>query len=163
MITAPALDAKRAASAFVAEAAQRARVLEIAATWLGTPFHDCAKIKGVGTDCGCMIAAIFEEAGLIPVLDIKPYSPQFFLHREEPVMLGMFLDYTRRIDGPVKTGDIVLYRFGRQFSHAALVIPPAWPMILHAYKQAGMVIMGEGNGGDLEGRERMFLRFKGWM
>ena len=145
------------------EKAERAHLLAVAHTWLGTPFHDGGRVKGVGTDCGCLLAEVFAEAGLVARVDIKPYSPQFFMHRDEPIMLGIVATFAREIDeAAVHPADMVLYKFARQFSHAAIIIEPGWPSILHAYKQSRAVVLGEGNGGDLEGRERRFFRLRTW-
>ena len=45
---------------------ERALVVRIAQEWAGTPYHHRARIKGVGVDCGQLVAGVFEEAGLIP-------------------------------------------------------------------------------------------------
>ena len=141
----------------------RAHVIEVAHSWLGTPFHDCARIKGVGVDCACLIAEVFAEAGLIERVAIPTYSPQFFLHQDEPILLSIIEGYTRAIpEIEARPADLVIYKFGRQFSHCGLIIPPGWPSILHAYKQDGRVTLAEGLGGHLERRARRFYRFRGW-
>ena len=55
-------------------------------------------------------------------------------------------------------GDIVLYKFGRCFSHAGIVI--AWPQIIHSYRGLG-VVYGEGDGGVFVGRDRKFFSLWG--
>ncbi|MGH8585287.1 MAG: NlpC/P60 family protein [Gammaproteobacteria bacterium] len=43
----------------------RADVVAVARTWLGTPYHHQASIKGVGADCIGFVKGVALEAGLI--------------------------------------------------------------------------------------------------
>lgn len=132
------------------EREERERVLAVARTFLGTPYHDCARLKGVGVDCATMIAMVFEEAGLEPPLDIPSYSPQWYLHRSDELYMERVLDRAKEIaQKDAHPGDLVLYQFGRCFAHGAIVDEPGWPAIIHAYKQAGSVVRWRGDQGDL--------------
>lgn len=158
------------------ESAARARVLAAARSWIGTQFHDCASIKGVGVDCAQLIKAVYEQAGLVAPFDLPHYSPQWFLHQEAEAFLAHIDERAIGIDqAQSKPGDIVMYRFGRCFSHAAIVDEPGFPAIIHAYKNARGVVTGEGDQGDLaeigsseaEGkigkpRPRRFFTLKSW-
>ncbi len=149
----------------------RAKVLAVARTWIGTPFHDCAAIKGVGVDCAQLIKAVFEEAGLVAPFDLPHYSPQWFLHQEAEAFLAHVNERAIEIAAPqARPGDIVMYRFGRCFAHAAIIDEPGFPRIIHAYKQARAVIAGEGDQGDLaeiaetgKPRPRMFFTLRNWV
>lgn len=133
---------------------ERAHVVAIARGWVGTPFHDGGRLKGVGVDCAMLLAEVFAEAGLIPHQDIETYSPQWMLHRDEP----LFEDYVRKHGHEVVTpgiGDIVLYRIGRSFAHGAIVA--AWPgAIIHAFKSFRFVAETPSNEADLRGRAVKF-------
>lgn len=113
------------------EQEERARVVEIARSYIGTKYHHCAKVKGHGIDCLTLLIATFEEAGLIPVAPVPKYSPQWHLHHSEELYLEGLLKYTHEIETEPKPGDIVLWKFGRCFSHGAIVVE--WPTIIHAY------------------------------
>lgn len=119
---------KIAANFSIAE--QRERVTAIAHSYLGTKYHHCAKVKGHGVDCLTLLIGVYEEAGLIPVIPVPKYSPQWHLHHSEELYLEGLLKYTREVTVP-KTGDIALWKFGRCFSHGAIVLE--WPTIIHAY------------------------------
>ena len=135
----------------------RQRVVETARSWIGTPFHDVAGIKGVGCDCAHLLARVYTEAGLVEPFAIAPYSPQFMLHRDEP----LFENYVRRFaheiaPEAVQPGDIVLYKVGRSFAHGAIIVD--WPArIIHAYKAFGLVAETHGFEGDLAGRQTKFF------
>ena len=34
-------------------------------SWLGTPYHSGAKLKNIGVDCGQLLIAVYEKAGLL--------------------------------------------------------------------------------------------------
>ncbi len=136
----------------------RQRVVDCARTWLRTPFHDCAAIKGVGVDCANLIAQVFEEAGLIPHVEIEPYSPQWFLHHSQELFIGYVLAAgAREIDETqAMMGDVVMYKLGRCFAHGAIIVE--WPQqIIHAHKQSGLVLASGGFDADLVDRQRRFF------
>lgn len=47
-------------------------VVEIARTYLGTPFHHQARLKGVGIDCIGLMVCVAQDAGLL-IQDVKDY------------------------------------------------------------------------------------------
>src|SRR5436305_910136 len=110
---------------------ERQRVVGIAKTWLGTPYHGCGRVKGAGVDCLTILAETFIEAGLIESIQIPHCSQQWHLHRDAERYLDGLLQYTHEIKGQPLPGDIVLWKFGRCYSHGAIVIER--PMIIHAY------------------------------
>lgn len=136
--------------------ADRLRVIEIARSWIKTPFHDGACVKGVGVDCAHLLSVVYTEAGLVTAVDIKPYSPQFMLHRDQP----LFEEYVRRFGHEVATpglADIVLYRVGRSYAHGAIVSTPYPGAIIHAFKTYGFVAETGADEADLRGISRKFF------
>jgi len=117
------------------EQEERATVIAEAKTWLGTPYHLNAKVKGAGVDCGTLLIAVFSGAGLIPEVDLGTNFSDFHLHRSDEIYLGWILKFCRPV--PVaQPGDIILYKFGRIISHGALVVD--YPTIIHAPAQGVM-------------------------
>jgi cell wall-associated NlpC family hydrolase len=112
---------------------ERQRVVSVARSWVGTPYHSGARVKGKtgGVDCLTVLAEVFTEAGLVPRIPIPHYPPDWHLHRSVERYLEGLLKYTKEIQGPPQPGDIALWKFGRCFSHGAIVI--AWPQVIHAY------------------------------
>lgn len=141
------------------ERAERGRVVAIARTWLGTPYHDHAKIKGAGVDCGQIIGATFEEAGIIDSFETGYYSPQWYMHKDGEEFVRILLSYgTHEIEATdALPGDIVVYKFARSFAHGAIIVDPGFPRIIHAYKPAWGVIENDGAIGPLGARERRFF------
>lgn len=152
-----------------AEQAQRDRVVDIAHSWLRTPFHDGASIKGAGADCATFIKAVFEEAGLTTGIDIEAYPPQWYMHGNDEIFLNAIAGCSNEIrERDAIAADIVLYKFGRCFAHGGIVFEPGWPRIIHAVRRIGCVAIGEGNQGILAQnergipRERRFFRLASW-
>lgn len=117
----------------------REAILEEAKSWLGTPFHDDARIKGVGVDCAQFVAACYLASGAVDHFEIPHYTSQWFLHNDEEKLRDFVLRFGKQIDEEaVKPGDLVLFKIGRAFGHAAIIVD--WPnMIIHAHMLSRMV------------------------
>jgi cell wall-associated NlpC family hydrolase len=136
------------------EETERRAVVAEAKTWLGTPYHNCARIKSGGVDCGMLLAEVFERAGVIPHVEVEPYPTDWHMHRSEEIYLGIANQFAHPIEGPPQPGDIALYKFGRCVSHGAIVIQ--WPQILHAYVHLGVIL------DDAEANSALTSRFYGF-
>ena len=142
------------------EALERAAVAAEALTWLRTPYHNHARIKGVGVDCANLPAAVYETCGLIP--NVQPdYSAQWFEHRDEELYLAFVLPYATEITREeVGVGDFAIWKYGRTFAHGAIVIEP--PVIIHATTAARCVHLGDmDRDDDLGTRPRRFFTLWG--
>jgi cell wall-associated NlpC family hydrolase len=64
------------------------------------------------------------------------------------------LGYAREIPGPPLPGDVAVFKFGRTFSHGAIVL--AWPRVVHAFVRTGTVY-GEATKAPLAGRPVKFF------
>jgi cell wall-associated NlpC family hydrolase len=113
------------------EADQRAAVVAEALSWLRTPYHHQAAVKGVGADCAMFPQAVYVARGIMPHREsIGDYPVQWHMHHDEERYLAAVLKYSREIDGPPLPGDFMLFKFGKAFAHGAIVIE--WPCIIHA-------------------------------
>lgn len=127
------------------EAEARAAIVAETRSWIATPYHHFAKIKGVGVDCATLISETFSRVGLIPPVEIPEYSPQWFMHQSAELYMERVMERAKQTDDP-KPGDVALWKVGRCFAHGAIVVDPGWPRIIHAYQAAGFVL--EANGTD---------------
>lgn len=150
------------------EAEGRAAVIAAARSWLGTPFHDLGRVKGVGVDCAMYLAECFAEAGVVARVEVEPYSPQWHMHRSEERYISYVEQHAREIEGPPQPADVVLFRFGRAFAHGAIVVE--WPLIIHARtgqgvqyedaeRSAWLARVGEGYENPAPPRPRKFFSF----
>ncbi len=71
-------------------------VIAEARTWLGTPWHHQASVKGVGCDCIGFVRGVAEKfVGRVPLaLD---YTPTWHLYRAEPRMYLGFKQHCEEI------------------------------------------------------------------
>jgi cell wall-associated NlpC family hydrolase len=135
-------------------------VLEEAQGWIGTPFHHEARVKGAGVDCAMLLCEVYERAGLIGRVEIPHYPPDWHLHRDAERFLERLVAHAREIAGPPNgpdplPGDVALFRYGRCFSHGAIVV--AWPRVVHANFLARAVTWGDATLEPLAGRAVRFF------
>jgi len=141
------------------ESSVRKRIVDVAETWLGTPFHDNQGLKHHGVDCAHLVAKVYEEAGCIPHVDLPRYSPQIYLHKlGDRSYLDKILEYAREISlSDVKPGDVVLYKVAKSFTHGAII--ERWPdCIIHPIRPHG-VICSAAFEGFVARREHRFFSF----
>lgn len=113
-----------------------------AESWLGTPYHHAADVKGLqgGVDCAMFLVRVFVDTGTVPEFDPRPYSMQFYLHRNEPRYLNWVEQYGLQVKTPA-VGDVALFRMGRAIGHGGIYVGE--DKLIHAYKQAGFVVRTE--------------------
>lgn len=116
---------------------QRSRVVAEAASFLRTPYHHQGRLKGVGVDCLMFLCEVYQRAGLVPFVDPRPYPRDWHLHRGEERYLRGLMQYAKLVDAP-KAGDVALFKFGRCFSHAAIMINET--ELIHSYIGLGVVL-----------------------
>jgi cell wall-associated NlpC family hydrolase len=124
------------------EDAQRAAIVATARTWIGTPYHNCADIKGVGVDCGMLIVRVFVDSNLCAPFDPRPYPADWHLHRAEERYLGFVFDRCCEVAEP-GAGDVMVFRYGRCYSHGGIVTNARPLAIVHAYHPARRVLEEE--------------------
>lgn len=128
---------------------EKKAVIDEALSWRGTPFHHAGRIKGVGVDCAMFPLEVFSRVGLIPPLDnVASYPADWHLHRDEERYLWTVQGYADEC--PPDEADFALFRFGRCFSHGAIVL--GWPRLIHAYVKQG-VIEGQADQAPLADRD----------
>lgn len=117
---------------------QRARVVEIARSWVGTAYHHRGRVRGVGVDCAQLLIEVYAEAGLIERFDTGEYPADWALHRGEEVFLGWVERFADPTPYPL-AGDVVIYRYGRCYSHGAIVIDDR--LMVHSFLGRGVEIV----------------------
>ena len=132
---------------------QRTNIVRAAKEWLGTPYHHHARIKHAGADCAMFPLAVYQECGVLPLEYTPPhYSVQWHLHRSEELYLNEIEKFVVETDSSPQPADFVVFRFGRTYSHGAIVVE--WPIVIHAYIPHGVLLSDALREGELLGRER---------
>lgn len=128
------------------------RLIAAGRSWIGTPYHHMARVKGHGVDCGQIIIAAHVEAGIAEDVETGSYTMDWHLHRDEEKYLGFVEAHLERVDADAgdapprarpaswrpSPGSVVVFRIGRTFSHGGLVTD--WPLIIHANVLDGCVV-----------------------
>jgi NlpC/P60 family putative phage cell wall peptidase len=134
------------------EAQQRAAVIAEARSWIGTPWRHGAAVKGEAVDCAMLLVSVFTAAGIIEPFDPRPYPRTWFLHQNEERFLGWLEKLGAREIAPdlAQPGDVLVYRYGRCFSHGAVLV--ARQLIVHAFVRNRTTVLTETFDGDLVAR-----------
>jgi cell wall-associated NlpC family hydrolase len=148
-------------------AEQRAAVAAEARSWIRTSYHHMGRIKATwqdgkiidkgGVDCATLLAEVYERAGMVPHFDVPYYPPDWHMHRSVERYLQQILQYAHQIEeAQALPGDLVVYRFGRTYSHGAIIVDPGWPAIVHAKWRSDLVHEDRGDIGEWADRPRQF-------
>jgi NlpC/P60 family putative phage cell wall peptidase len=124
------------------ECAQRTAVVAAARSWIGTPYHHAADIKGAGVDCAMILVRVYCDVGLVEPFDPRPYTRDWMLHRDDERYLSVLLAHAGEVSVPSE-GDVILFRFGRCFSHGGIVSRRDPLTIIHAFAPARVVLEEE--------------------
>ena len=117
----------------------RARIVAEARTWILTPYHHMAELKGVGVDCGKLVLCILSNAGVVDHADFGSYPKDWMLARENPFLEDLFREHFVIATTP-ELGDVMLFRAGRNYCHLALVTIAKPLTLLHATPEYGFVV-----------------------
>ena len=121
---------------------ERAAVVAEARSWIGTPYHHAADVKGAGVDCAMILVRVFCDLGLVAPFDPRPYTRDWMLHRDDERYLGFLLARAREVAEP-DPGDVILFRFGRCFAHGGIVTRRRPLTVVHAFAPARGVLEAE--------------------
>lgn len=140
------------------------KIADAALEYLGTPHVNQAKVKGKGVDCGMLLIASLEDAGVVQKdsIEIAPYSNEWHLHHSEEWFKDYIEKYCDKVE-ELQEGDFVLYQYGRCASHGAVYVGNG--IVCHALVNHGCVLTGMDDVMflDAHGKSRVrgFYRFRG--
>lgn len=140
------------------------KIADAAKEYLGTPHVNQAKVKGKGVDCGMLLIAALEGAGVIEKdsIYIAPYSNEWHLHHSEEWFKRYVEEYCDKVDD-LQVGDFVLYQYGRCISHGAVYVGNN--VVCHSLVDQGCVLtdMDDVMFYDRKGKSRVrgYYRYRG--
>lgn len=137
---------------------KRDEIISEAMTWFRTPWHHCARIKGVGVDCAQFLIGVYVGVGLIPEPNIAPYPRDWHLHKEEPRFLNQLLKYADKVEVP-QAGDIIMFKYARHAAHGGIMLDET--KVIHAWLDEKMVTITDLTVSPIAGRVAGFYKLKG--
>jgi NlpC/P60 family putative phage cell wall peptidase len=122
---------------------QRAEMVSEARSWIGTPYHMGAMVKGAGADCGSFLLGVLQACGLAEGEEVGQWKADWFCHTSQERYLRRMMRNAAKICEQISypslnalPGDLVLTRSSnsRVYNHAGIVLK--WPRIIHAVDPA---------------------------
>lgn len=140
------------------------KVVEEALTWVGTPYHEQAQLKGIGVDCAQLIAGIAKGAGIETDLVIPTnYNAQHAINSDDEEMLRLIELYGCTPTDTPEPGDLVAFKMGRSHGHLGILVSST--EFVHAEYQRtnkgttnGQVVRVHMNGEWLQ-RDKLYYEF----
>jgi len=117
----------------------RSLIVQEARSWIGTPYHLGARIKGAGVDCATFILQVMVNVGVFTDSRLELYGSDWFKHTEEERYRMQVLRHAKKIVETIcyqsieaLPGQIALGRCGisKVLNHGAIITE--WPMAVHA-------------------------------
>ena len=131
----------------------REALLAEARTWVGTPYHGHAALKGVGCDCIGLVIGVLKNVGLLSATySPGSYSGEWHLHHNEERLVGE-VEAFGCVAKPLaerQPGDLLLFQFGRVCAHSGFCLED--DQVLHAVRDFDRVLVTSLRG---EWRERL--------
>jgi NlpC/P60 family putative phage cell wall peptidase len=112
-------------------------IIPLARSWLGTPYHHQASLKGVGTDCIGLVRGIYRELYGADAEAPPAYSRDWAEATGEETLIAAARRHLIEIaPAAAAPGDVLVFRYrGRAVAkHAAILATPA--TMIHAIEGA---------------------------
>jgi len=116
------------------------RIVAVARSWLGTPYHDQASLKGVGCDCLGLARGVWREVVGPEPFPIPPYSRDWGESGPVEVLAAGARRMMPEVDPlTAGAGTLLLFRMMPRAiaKHVGILTAPA--RFIHAYERIGVV------------------------
>lgn len=119
---------------------QSDEIVAIARTWIGTPYHHQAGLKGIGCDCLGLVRGVYGEVmGEEPEAP-PPYTPDWAEATGRETLIEAAARHLEPVSkGEALPGDILIFRFtpSSMAKHAGILVTPE--RMVHAYSGRAVV------------------------
>ncbi len=121
------------------------QIVTQARTWLGTPFHHQARLKGKGCDCLGLIIGVVDELGLVDSRGQPLAGYDEVTYSKEPDGAYLLLKLTALLDeaplAQAQPGDLALFTVRDNPQHLAFLTDYENTLgMIHCYAQARRVV-----------------------
>lgn len=115
-------------------------VIAAARSWLGTPYHDQASLRGVGCDCLGLARGVWRDVVGPEPFDLPPYSRDWGeVGGREMLAEGAAGTMIPAPEGALDPGSLVLFRMRDRAVAKHLGILTESGSFIHAYERIGVV------------------------
>lgn len=87
---------------------------------LGTPYVPRGMVPGLALDCGTLLWFTYNKFVPLPAFPAD-YPSDWAMHNEDSRYLDWIAPYVQEVRRPIR-GGITVFKFGRSFSHGAVVV-----------------------------------------
>lgn len=120
---------------------RRADIVAAARSWLGTPYHHQASVKGVGCDCLGLVRGVWRDLYGREAEAPPPYSRDWAEARAEETLLAAAKRHLEPLAsaGAAKPGDVLVFRIRDRAiaKHAGILV--AQDRMVHGQEGVGVV------------------------
>ncbi len=86
-----------------------------------------------------LIVRVFVDTGLCAPFDPRPYAPDWHCHRSDERYLGFVFDHCAEVE-VAQPGDVIVFKYGRCYSHGGIVTRAEPLTFVHAYWPARVTL-----------------------
>lgn len=118
------------------------RAVEIARSWLGTPYLHQASVRGAGTDCLGLLRGIWRALYGVEPEPIPPYTADWSEPSRDEVLWCAARRHLSAVSGPEAPGQVLLFRMrdGAVAKHLGLLAEVGTQAsFIHAYTGHGVI------------------------
>jgi NlpC/P60 family putative phage cell wall peptidase len=118
----------------------RGRIVRLARSWIGTPYHHQASVKGVGTDCIGLVRGIWRALYGTEAETLPAYSRDWAEATGEETLIAAarrhLIEVTPAADA--QPGDVLVFRYHASTvaKHTAILVTPT--TMIHAFEGAAV-------------------------
>ncbi len=113
----------------------RARIIMIARTWSGTPYHHQASTKGVGTDCLGLVRGIYREVYGVEAAPVPGYSSDWAEASGQETLFEAARLHLHEVPLPeARGGDVLLFRWRARTVAKHVGVLLGRPRLIHAFE-----------------------------
>ncbi|WP_338109937.1 NlpC/P60 family protein [Roseibium polysiphoniae] len=122
-----------------AQSLPRSEVVEIAKSWIGTPYHHQASVKGVGCDCLGLVRGVWRELYGEEPESPPPYSPDWGQVGRTETLLEAAARHFKPVPlDNVEPGDVLLFRMKPKAIAKHCGIISQNDRLIHAQERVGV-------------------------
>lgn len=116
------------------------KLIKVSLSYLDTPHHNGAMVKGAGVDCCTLPALIYKEMGLADIEIQFGYPADWYCMRECNEILLPYLEKYFTPAEELQIGDLISFSWGRaKYAHTAVYLGEN--MCIHSHAGAGVEVL----------------------